>query len=619
MTTPPVPTDFQTSALLIALAVCAVGALAAHRRHARWWHAAAMAAASGCVIGVARLEPGWTALTAALAALGAAGWWWVRRGRTSATVTRWGAASRRKIGVASTIDLARTASGPAMRRRAATVRPSTAAMTRRQRARLPIGEVAVELCRTSGIRLYASVEDVTVIFGGPRTGKTGWLAGRIIDAPGALLVTSTRTDVHDLTAALRARRGPVGIFNAAGLGGLASTITFDPLTGCRDATTAAERAADMLGATSTGGGGDREFWDGQARRVLGALLHAAALGELGMREVLDWVSDPDTAQARVTALLRRAGDSPVVQDAAQFLATNDRTRSSITSTIMPALGWLARPAAAAAAEPGRSLDVAQLLRDRGTVYLLGAEESQTAPLVCALTGHIAREARRIAASRPGGRLDPPLTLALDEAALICPVPLHQWTADMGGRGVTILAAFQSRAQLLDRYGEARAAVILNNTTARLLFGGTADRDDLTYWSTLAGERDEPVVTTDDHGRVTSRSVRKVPVLSAAQLANLPGGHVVVFRRGMAPAVGRVQMAWRRRDVRAQARVDARTTRAVVDAAETATRETATHRADATRADQPHPGGRPTTPATHPGGRAIPAPTRPAGDHTRAGR
>ena len=61
----------------------------------------------------------------------------------------------------------------------------------------------------------------------------------------------------------------------------------------------------------------------------------------------------------------------------------------------------------------------------------------TAPLVTALTGHIAREARRIAATRPGGRLDPPLTLALDEAALICPIPLDNWTADMGGRNVTI--------------------------------------------------------------------------------------------------------------------------------------------------------------------------------------
>jgi type IV secretory pathway TraG/TraD family ATPase VirD4 len=171
-----------------------------------------------------------------------------------------------------------------------------------------------------------------------------------------------------------------------------------------------------------------------------------------MRDVLGWVADPDRAQREVPVLLRRATDAAFAQDAAQFLSTNDRTRTSITSTIMPALGWLTSPAAAAAAEPGHSFDVGRLLGERATVFLLGAEETQAAPLVCALTGHLAREARRLAALQPGGRLDPPLTLALDEAALISPVPLESWTADMGGRGVTILAAFQSRAQLLARWG-----------------------------------------------------------------------------------------------------------------------------------------------------------------------
>ena len=182
--------------------------------------------------------------------------------------------------------------------------------------------------------------------------------------------------------------------------------------------------------------------------------------------------------------------------------------------------------------------------------MLGGEEAQVAPLVCALTGYIAREARRLAAFCPGGRLDPPLSLRLDEAALICPVPLHQWSADMGGRGVSIVACFQSRAQLVDRYGDAKAATILNNAGGKVLFGGTGDRDDLIYWSTLAGERDEPITTTDMNGRVASRTTRRVPVLAPAQLASLPAGKVVVFRRDMPPVIGRAQLAYRRADVKA---------------------------------------------------------------------
>jgi type IV secretory pathway TraG/TraD family ATPase VirD4 len=188
--------------------------------------------------------------------------------------------------------------------------------------------------------------------------------------------------------------------------------------------------------------------------------------------------------------------------------------------------------------------------------MLGAEDAQVAPLVTALTGHIAREARRIAGTQRGGRLDPPLTLALDEAALICPVPLDNWTADMGGRNVTIHIAAQSRAQLRQRWGDTGAAAILNNAATVLIFGGTRDSDDLAAYSTLTGERDEKVRTLDLDGTVTSVTSRRVPVLSPGQLAQLPTGRVVIIRRGMAPAVGRVRMAWNRRDVR-QARRAAR--------------------------------------------------------------
>ncbi|MFN2497170.1 MAG: type IV secretory system conjugative DNA transfer family protein, partial [Pseudonocardiaceae bacterium] len=264
---------------------------------------------------------------------------WLRRTGTASTVTRWGARSRRKAGVASTVDIARVASWAVMRRKACVVRPSLVELTRRERLRLPTHEVGVPLCRAGLLRVWASVEDVVCLFGGPRTGKTGWLAGRVLDAPGAVLVTSTRTDLHSLTAGLRTRRGPVYVFNAVGLGDLPSTITFDPLTGCTDPVTATERATDLLAAGETGISGDRAFWDAQARRVLAALLHAAALGDLSMRSVLEWVVDPDQAHREVTSLLRRSPEPAYVEDAAQFLTTNERTRTSITSTIMPALGW----------------------------------------------------------------------------------------------------------------------------------------------------------------------------------------------------------------------------------------------------------------------------------------
>ncbi|MBP2369912.1 type IV secretory system conjugative DNA transfer family protein [Pseudonocardia parietis] len=534
---------------MVLLVAAVVGAALAWRRGARWL-GGALAFFGVLVLWRLVGHLGWWLTVPALLAGGTA---WHLRSRTASRVTRWGARSRRKSGVASSVDIARVASGSAVRRKASSVRPELTALPRSVRGAIKAVDVGIELCRVGIQLVWSSVEDVTLIFGGPRTGKTGWLAGRVLDAQGALLVTSTRTDLLELTGPLRARRGPVYVFNAVGLGGHPSTITFDPLTGCADPVTAAERAGDLLGA-GVGAGHDREFWDAQARRVLAALMHAAALGEgLTMREVLRWVADPDGAQREVTSLLRSSPSPELVQDATQFIATNDRTRTSITSTIMPALGWLTSPAASTAASGDHPFVVANLLDSSATVYLLGAEETQAAPLVCALTGYVAREARRLAATRPSGRLDPPLTLALDEAALISPVPLQSWTADMGGRGVTIIAAFQSRAQVIARWGETGGAIILNNAASVMVFGGTRDRDDLAFWSTLAGERDEPVTTTDMHGRAYSRTVRRVPVLAPSQIANLPAGTAVVFRRGIPPVVGHVRMAWRRRDVRAHAR------------------------------------------------------------------
>ncbi|MFF4598118.1 type IV secretory system conjugative DNA transfer family protein [Amycolatopsis sp. NPDC001319] len=474
------------------------------------------------------------------------------RGGSRGLIGRWSRRSRRNDGVASRWQIWRVASKHAMRRKAKSLKPSLRQVSWWARLRTPVTEYATRLARVGWQWIWSPVEDVTLRVGGPRTGKTGELAGRILDAPGAVIATSTRTDLIDLTAAVRRGRGPVYVFNPSGLGKLASTITFDPLAGCSSPVTATHRASDLLPAA--GGDSEREYWVSQASRALAALLHAAALGELTMRDVLGWVADPEGSTEEVLRLLRRSPEPAFEQDARQFLTTNERTRSSITTTVMPALGWLTDPTASAAAEGG-SFDVEQLLAEHGTVYMLGAEEGHTAPLVAALTAHIAREARWIASEQPGGRLDPALTLVLDEAALICPIPLDKWTADMGGRNVTIHIGAQSRAQLIQRWGTTGAASIMTNSATVLVLGGSRDPDDLNAYSLLTADRDEHVETEDADGNVTGRSLRKVPVLSPGQISQLPAMHAVIIRRGMPAAVGKLHMAWTRRDVKAAARAE----------------------------------------------------------------
>lgn len=474
----------------------------------------------------------------------------------SAGVVRWWSwRSSRNQGVASRWIILRRASALAARSKAGVLRPSLRRLPWWRRVRVSAREFATPLARVGMFRVWSPIEDVTLRIGGPRTGKTGELAGRILDAPGAVIATSTRTDLVELTSACRSQRGSVGVFNPSGLGGYESTVRFDPLSGCERPATATARASDLLsGVSSPGGDGDREFWNNQARRVLASLLHAAALGEAAMRDVLAWVADPDNAAAEVQRFLRRSPEPAYEQEAVQFLATNERTRSSICATIMPALGWLSDATAAEAAQ-GNTLDVSELIERCGTVFMLGAQETTVAPLVTALTGHIAREARRLAEHQPGGRLDPPLTMALDEAALICPVPLDDWTADMGGRGVTIHIAAQSRSQLRQRWGPDGAVTIMNNAATLMIYGASRDHDDLTAYSNLTGERYEHVPTWNDDGARSSTSTRRVPVLTAAQIGQLPPRRVLIIRRNMPAAVGTVRMAWKRRDVKAAHRAE----------------------------------------------------------------
>ncbi|PKV99583.1 type IV secretory system conjugative DNA transfer VirD4/TraG family protein [Amycolatopsis echigonensis] len=470
------------------------------------------------------------------------------RGGSRGLIGRWSRRSRRNGGTASRWQIFRVASKFAMKRKAKVLKPSLRRAMWWSRWRVPVTEYATAVVRVGRQRIWSPVEDVTLRFGGPRSGKTGELTCRILDAPGAVIATSTRTDLIDLTEKLRSQRGPTYVFNPSGLGKLESTITFDPLAGCDNPVTATHRGSDLL--PDSGAGEEREHWVSQARRALAALLHAAALGELTMRDVLSWVSDPEEAADEVLRLLRRSPEPAFEKAAQQFLTTNDRTRSSITTTIMPALGWLTDPNASAAAAPGGSFDVEQLLADRGTVYMLGADEGHTAPLVAALTSHIAREARRVASESPGGRLDPALTLVLDEAALVSPVPLPKWTADMGGRNITIHIGAQSRAQLIERWGATGCATIMTNSATLLVLSNQKDPDDLQAYSLLTADRHEKVENEDADGHVTGRTPQRVPVLTPGQISQLPKLHAVVIRQGMPAAIGKLQMAWKRADVKA---------------------------------------------------------------------
>ena len=73
---------------------------------------------------------------------------------------------------------------------------------------------AVRLGRAQYRRVvYARLEDQVLVLAPQRTGKSGLIADRIVDHPGAVLATSTKADLLGTTEADRAQLGPVHVFN----------------------------------------------------------------------------------------------------------------------------------------------------------------------------------------------------------------------------------------------------------------------------------------------------------------------------------------------------------------------------------------------------------------------
>jgi type IV secretory pathway TraG/TraD family ATPase VirD4 len=494
------------------------------------------------------LEPVTPVLTLAALGLvgGGLGWWWIAwvapvEG-TKDWVDRRDHHSERAGGVATWLDVVEHAGRGAMRARARVLRPSLTRAPVWSRWRVPTTAFAVPLVKAGwapvGSVVWSSCEEVTTRFGGPRSGKSASLAVHAVDAPGALLVTSSRTDMLEATEAVRRVKGRVDVFNPTGMGGLASTVRWSPLAGCTDLATAKRRAADLIppGVVAEG-----ERWDAQARALLAVLLHAAALAGGSMRQVLDWVSPADgVAEHQVLTALKASPSARALSaEVRSVYRTNERTLTSITATLLPAVRWLTDTTAAAVgdADPRdpEFLDVFTLVAGGTDSLFLIGREGDCRPLIGALTAEIAHQVRMVAAALPGGRLDPPMTAVLDEVPLTCgPVPLDDWTADMGGRGLTLHLAAQSPAQLRDTYGADRAQAILGNTGSLLVFGGLKAADDLDRLSTLCGTR---LYQVDDDDR------RPTPVMTPGEIAALPPGTALLIRTALRPVIGRAPAVW----------------------------------------------------------------------------
>ncbi len=220
---------------------------------------------------------------------------WVRLRRYTLAVE---SDPRRMAGTATRHDTAALASAKALLRRAASLRPS---LTNPQPH-----DVGYQLGTSKGTSVWASVEDSIMVIGPPRSGKGLHLViPAILDAPGAVVVTSTRPDNLTVTMRARAKTGPVAIFDPQRLAaGLPAGLRWSPIRGCESPQTAMIRATGLAAGTglSSGGVDAGGFWEGKTRTALQSLLHAAAIDNRPPAELFRWTLDPVAASDAVAIL-----------------------------------------------------------------------------------------------------------------------------------------------------------------------------------------------------------------------------------------------------------------------------------------------------------------------------
>ena len=444
---------------------------------------------------------------------------------------------RQLRGLASHRDVDHVAGPKALLRRASSLRPSL-----NNPRELDVGHW---LGRVARIDCYCSVEDSMVLLGPPRSGKgLHFVIPMILDAPGAVITTSTRPDNLTVTLRARAKLGPVAVFDPQHLApGLPSATRWSPIRGCENPQTAMTRARALTAGTA-GGTTDSSFWQSSAEQAVRCLLHAAALGGRSSTDLYRWSLSAVQAREAVMILSAHTGAAPAWAAALDaILSADPRTRDSTWAMVANAFAALADPRVLDAVSPdeGEAFDPETFLRSRGTVYLLGTATgaAATAGLVGAFIEDVVEAARRMAASSPGARLDPPLALLLDEGANYPIGSLPALMSEGGGTGISTLVVLQSLAQARAVWGEHQAGAIWDSAIVKVILGGGSNARDLDDLSALIGTRQDKQINTSwayDGTQSFSMSTQDKPILEPGQLRTLPFGTGVLLLRSARPIV-----------------------------------------------------------------------------------
>jgi len=411
------------------------------------------------------------------------------------------------------------ASEDSARARAKTLRPM---MGKRELAAAEIDEIGFAIATTlDGTPLVVSLEDHVGVCAPTGAGKTtGIMVPATISAPGPTIVTATRAELLDLTAHARRRRwgSRPWVFDPLNICSWPHGMYWDPVPACVDAEKAEGLAMAFIFASKKPGQestGNADFFNKEAAGILKVLLHAAALGGKNMGHVVFWAKNigdrwEDAADVISTSTNPRAERSWIDDLKASATGTTKSTGDSqktLNQLISP-VGTSAKLAWLIPSPDRAAFDPAALVMSNDTLYIVcDANRPHNLTPLCSMLLQAIIDAGKTAASRTiAGRLPITMRLCGDELANVAPLPAFpDMLTDFRGWGLQVIAAWQSDAQLKQRWGDNGAQILNDNLTVEIVLPGVRDEATLRRVSKLAGEVDivKSTMTSNAHGSPTS--------------------------------------------------------------------------------------------------------------------
>ncbi|MGC0204708.1 TraM recognition domain-containing protein [Streptomyces levis] len=288
----------------------------------------------------------------------------------------------------------------------------------------------------------------------PRETRQTTATQAVRDAEGPTLVVTSNPTLWQETKDARAKLGPAHLYDPAHLCNTPSRLHWSPTTGCEDPRTAATRATALLTPVRPTAKLDQAVTD-TATTLLRSYLHAAAIDGRTIRHVHRW-SQGTQIQDAVRILRTNPKAAPgSAGELEGALTAHPERRDMAQQLTTRALAALSTVNIREACTPNRNdaLALDSFIHEGGTLYVVGEsiEDPRTnpgaMPFLTALVSSVVERGRRMAERSSSGRLDPPLTLVLDDVAAVAPLPeLPELLATGADRGLPTLALLRSREQ-----------------------------------------------------------------------------------------------------------------------------------------------------------------------------